>query len=61
MAIERLTPTIGIAIQEPGTLDWGLINNNNFDLVDAAIAADRTRITSLENINAILPLAIGWT
>jgi hypothetical protein len=59
MAIERITNTLGLAIQEEGSQSWGLVLNNNFDILDSGILSDRTRIASLENTNAILPLAIA--
>lgn len=59
MAIERKTPTIGLDILETGTKDWGSFQNNNLDLIDAAITADRGRITALETTSAVLPVALA--
>jgi hypothetical protein len=58
MTITSTTPTIGVSIIGSGTTGWGTITNQNFSLVDSAFSADRTRITALESINAVLPLAI---
>lgn len=59
MVIERITNTLGLAIQEVGSPGWGIVLNNNFDLLDAGALSDRARLDSLENTNAILPLAIA--
>ena len=59
MSIERITTSLGLSILGQGTKNWGDLTNQNIDLVDVAISTDRTRITALENISAVLPLAIA--
>lgn len=58
MNIVGVTPTIQINLLGTGSLGWGTVTNNNFQLIDSAFNADRTRILALENVNAVLPLAI---
>lgn len=59
MTIDRKTPTIGANIISKGSRNWGTLSNENWDLVDTAIASDRTRLESLENTSSSLPLAIA--
>ena len=58
MVILRVTPTIGLPIQARGSLLWGTVLNGALDSIDSAFLSDRNRLTSLESINQILPLAI---
>lgn len=59
MAIQRTTTNIGLSILERGTPGWGILTNQNMDLVDQAFGLDRARITSLENETAALPIALA--